>query len=149
MNRTTHFTKEQVERKWWVLDLDGMVFGKAAAIATKLIIGKHKPQFTRGQDCGDFVIAVNAGKIKVTGNKLSGKVYYRHSGYPGGLTSRTLQERLKSNPEELFRDAVRRMLPRNRLGRRLIHKLKAYSGADHPHKAQQPQLLQGELLDRI
>ncbi len=149
MNRTTHMNKERVERNWCLIDLDGAVFGRAAAVAAKLLIGKHKPVFTPGQDCGDFVIAINADKIKVTGNKLSDKRYYRHSGYPGGLTERTLAERLDRNSAELFRDAVKRMLPRNRLGRRLITKLKIYAGEHHPHVAQKPALYDAEQLKRI
>lgn len=149
MNRTTHMNKERVERKWYVIDLDGAVFGHAASLAAKLLIGKHKPVFTPGQDCGDFVIAVNVEKIKVTGNKLDDKKYYRHSGYPGGIRERTLAERIVREPEELFRESVRRMLPRNRLGRRLIHKLKVYKGPAHPHVAQQPEVYEGEQLKRI
>jgi len=149
MNRTSHFSKETVEHVWWVLDLDGMVFGRAASVAAKLIIGKHKPQFTRGQDCGDFVIAVNTDKIRVTGRKLDEKVYYRHSGYPGALKSRTFLERREANSGELFRDAVKKMLPRNRLGRRLIHKLKVYGGSDHPHKAQKANAVDADMLKRI
>lgn len=149
MNRTSHFTRETVERGWWVIDLDNLVFGRAAALAAKLIIGKHKPQFTRGQDCGDFVIVLNAEKVRITGNKLKVKTYYSHSGYPGALKAHTFSERIEDNPEELFRDAVRRMLPRNRLGRRLIHKLKVFRGSDHPHKAQQPQVVDAELLKRL
>lgn len=149
MNRTSYFTKETVERKWWLLDLDGMILGKAATFVSSLLIGKHKPQFTPGQDCGDFIVAVNSEKIRVTGKKLSDKIYYRHSGYPGGLKERTLAERLELHPEEVFRDAVKRMLPRNRLGRRLIHKLKIYKGAHHPHKAQKPELLGSEQTKQV
>lgn len=149
MNRTTHMNKENVERNWCLLDLDGAVFGRAATVAAKLLIGKHKPVFTPGQDCGDFVIAINADKLKVTGAKLADKRYYRHSGYPGGLTERTLAERLSENPAELFRDAVKRMLPRNRLGRRLITKLKVYAGPNHPHVAQKPVAYEAEQLKRI
>lgn len=149
MNRTSHFSKETVEHNWWVLDLDGMVFGRAATVAAKLIIGKHKAQFTRGQDCGDFVIAVNADKVRVTGSKFDEKLYYRHSGYPGALKTRTFAERMDANSAELFRDAVRRMLPRNRLGRRLIHKLKVYGGPEHPHKAQMPKSVDSHMLKGV
>ncbi len=149
MNRTSHFSRETVERGWWVIDLENLVFGRAATLAAKLIIGKHKPQFTRGQDCGDFVVVVNADKIRITGNKFKDKTYYTHSGYPGALKARTFEERLDINSEELFRDAVRRMLPRNRLGRRLIHKLKVFSGSEHPHKAQQPKCVDEELLKNL
>ena len=149
MNRTSHFSKETVDRGWWVLDLDNLVFGRAAALAAKLIIGKHKPQFTRGQDCGDFVIAINADKVRVTGNKFKDKTYYTHSGYPGALKERTFSERMAISPEELFRDAVLRMLPRNRLGRRLIQKLNVYSGTEHPHKAQKPKTLDPETLKNL
>ncbi|MEP0813861.1 MAG: 50S ribosomal protein L13 [bacterium] len=144
MNRTSFFNRNTVERNWLLVDLDGMVLGRAASLVAGLLTGKHKPEFTQGQDCGDFVVAINASKIKVTGTKLNSKQYFRASGYPGGIKVRTLSERMSRDSAEVFRDAVKLMIPRNRLGRRLIHKLKVYAGPDHPHKAQQPKPLKNE-----
>lgn len=139
MSTTPYYTKDRVERKWYVVDVSGQVLGRAAASVAKLLVGKTSPHFTPGQDTGAFVVVVNAGKVQVTGRKLTQKLYYRHSGYPGGLRSVALRDRLARNPGELFRDAVKGMLPQNKLGSRLITKLKVYEGSDHPHQAQQPQ----------
>lgn len=130
--------KGEVERRWFVVDASDKVLGRIATqIATKLR-GKDRPFFTPHTDTGDFVVVVNAEKIKVTGKKLNDKFYYRHSGYLGGLKVTPLKEMLQSKPEEVIRLAVKRMLPKNRLGRQLIKKLKVYRGPEHPHQAQKP-----------
>jgi large subunit ribosomal protein L13 len=130
------------ERNWLVVDAAGKTLGRLATQIADLLRGKGKPTFTPHVDVGDFVVVVNAEKIRVTGNKLAAKRYYRHSGYPGGLRSRTLAEQLERGPEEVIRRAVRGMLPRNRLGRKQLTKLKVYAGPDHPHAAQKPQPLE-------
>ena len=127
------------ERNWLVVDASGRTLGRLATQIADALRGKRKPDYTPHVDVGDFVIVVNAEKISVTGNKRADKRYYRHSGYPGGLKERTLQEMLDRRPEEVIRHAVRGMLPRNRLGRKQLTKLKVYAGPDHPHAAQQPQ----------
>jgi large subunit ribosomal protein L13 len=126
-------------RRWFVIDADEQVLGRVASEAAKLLRGKVKPSFTPHVDCGDFVIIVNASRVRLTGKKGERKVYYRHSGYPGGVRARTADERRRLHPDRLMRDAVEGMLPKNRLGRQLATKLKVYAGAEHPHGAQQPQ----------
>jgi large subunit ribosomal protein L13 len=132
------------ERNWFVVDATGKTLGRLATQIADALRGKRKPDYTPHVDVGDFVIVVNAEKISVTGNKLEEKRYYRHSGYPGGLRSRTLEEMLARRPEEVIRRAVKGMLPRNRLGRAQLRKLKVYSGPDHPHAAQQPEPMEVE-----
>ena len=127
------------ERSWLIVDATGQTLGRLSTQIADVLRGKRKPTYTPHIDTGDFVIVVNAEKIHVTGNKLRDKRYYRHSGYPGGLKSRSLAEMLERRPEEVIRHAVKGMLPRNRLARRQITKLKIYAGPDHPHAAQQPQ----------
>ena len=129
----------EIARNWYVVDADGQTLGRLATRIADTLRGKGKPEFTPHVDTGDFVIVVNAEKIAVTGNKRAAKRYYRHSGYPGGLRSRTLNEMLERRPEEVIRLAVKGMLPRNRLARKQLTKLKVYAGPDHPHAAQQPQ----------
>ncbi|MFN2469962.1 MAG: 50S ribosomal protein L13 [Gaiellaceae bacterium] len=131
-----------VERRWYVVDADGQTLGRLATQIAETLRGKRKPEYTPHVDTGDFVVVVNAEKITVTGNKLDDKLYYRHSGYPGGLRSRTLREQLDRRPTEVIRKAVQGMLPRNRLGRAQIRKLKVYAGPEHPHVAQAPQELE-------
>jgi large subunit ribosomal protein L13 len=126
------------EREWLLVDASGKTLGRLATQIADALRGKRKPEYTPHIDTGDFVVIVNAEKIKVTGNKLEGKLYRRHSGYPGGLHTRTLEEMLERRPEEVIRLAVKGMLPRNRLGRQQLRKLKIYAGPDHPHQAQQP-----------
>ena len=133
---------EDVQRKWLVVDADGQVLGRLATRVASILRGKHKPIFTPHVDTGDFVIVVNAEKIAVTGNKRAAKMYYRHSGYPGGLKSRSLNDMLERRPEEVIRLAVKGMLPRNRLARKQIVKLKIYAGPEHPHAAQKPETLE-------
>ena len=127
------------ERNWLIVDAEGQTLGRLATQIADALRGKRKPTYTPHVDTGDFVIVVNAEKIAVTGSKRTDKRYYRHSGYPGGLRSRTLEEMLQRRPEEVIRKAVRGMLPRTRLGRQQLTKLKVYAGPDHPHAAQQPQ----------
>jgi large subunit ribosomal protein L13 len=126
------------ERAWVVVDANGKTLGRLATQIADLLRGKRKPEYTPHVDTGDFVVVINAEKISVTGNKRAEKRYYRHSGYPGGLKSRTLEEMLARRPEEVIRKAVRGMLPRTRLGRKQLTKLKVYAGPDHPHAAQKP-----------
>jgi large subunit ribosomal protein L13 len=132
------------QRDWYVVDAEGQTLGRLATRIADTLRGKRKPEYTPHIDTGDFVIVVNAEKIVVTGNKLADKRYYRHSGYPGGLKSRTLAEMLDRRPEEVIRKAVKGMLPRNRLARAQLAKLKVYAGPDHPHAAQQPKPLEVE-----
>jgi large subunit ribosomal protein L13 len=129
---------EDVERAWYVVDAEGQTLGRLATRIADTLRGKGKPTYTPHVDSGDFVVVVNAEKIQVTGNKLDQKRYYRHSGYPGGLRSRTLREQLERRPTEVIRTAVKGMLPKNRLASRQITKLKVYAGPEHPHGAQNP-----------
>ena len=126
------------ERNWLVVDANGQTLGRLSTQIADALRGKRKPEYTPHCDTGDFVVVVNAAKIRVTGNKLSDKVYYRHSGYPGGLRTRTLGEMLDRRPEEVIRRAVKGMLPRSRLARQQLRKLKVYAGPEHPHAAQKP-----------
>jgi large subunit ribosomal protein L13 len=126
------------DRRWLLVDAEGKTLGRLATQIADALRGKRKPEYTPHVDTGDFVVVVNAEKIAVTGKKRSDKRYYRHSGYPGGLRSRTLQEMLDRRPEEVIRRAVKGMLPRNRLARKQLTKLKIYAGPEHPHAAQQP-----------
>lgn len=132
------------QRDWYVVDAEGKTLGRLATGIADVLRGKLKPEYTPHCDTGDFVVVVNAEKIAVTGRKRELKTYYRHSGYPGGLRSRTLEEMLARQPEEVIRKAVRGMIPRNRLGRAQLTKLKVYAGPDHPHQAQQPKTLEIE-----
>lgn len=131
----------EVERKWYVVDATGQTLGRLASRVATVLRGKHKPQYTPHVDTGDFVIVVNADKIKLSGRKLDQKVYYRHTGYAGGLKQTTARELLRNRPERMIELAVWGMLPHHRLGRRMIRKLKVYRGPDHPHQAQQPEKL--------
>jgi large subunit ribosomal protein L13 len=125
-------------RRWYIIDADGAVLGRLATKIANLLRGKTKPTFTPHQDSGDFVVVINAERLKLTGNKLDAKQYYSHSGYPGGVRQWTARRELAEQPERMLREAVRGMLPKNRLGRQLATKLKVYRGSDHPHAAQQP-----------
>ena len=132
----------EVERRWYVVDAEGQNLGRLATRIADTLRGKNKPQFTPHVDTGDFVVVVNAEKITVTGKKLDEKIYYRHSGYPGGLKQRTLREQLDRRPTEVLRTAVKGMLPKNKLAARQLTKLKIYAGPEHPHTAQAPQPLE-------
>ena len=138
--RTYSATADDVEasREWYVVDAAGQNLGRLATQIATVLRGKHKPLYTPGLDCGDFVIVVNADKVHVTGRKLDQKFYYRYSGYPGGLAEISLREQLAKHPERVIEAAVKGMLARNRLRRQLIRKLKVYAGPQHPHQAQQP-----------
>jgi large subunit ribosomal protein L13 len=149
MSNTPYFTKETVKRNWYVVDLEGQVLGRAAAGIAKLLIGKHRPEYQPGQDCGGFVVVLNADKVRVTGNKFYDKKYHFSSGYPGGLRTQTFEERLTKRPCEVIRDAVKGMLPQNKVGHRLITKLKVYTGSDHPHAAQEPETVGFEKLAKL
>lgn len=131
----------EITRDWWVVDAEGQTLGRLASRIALVLRGKHKPIYTPHIDTGDYVIIINADKIKVTGNKLDDKIYYRHSGYPGGLYERTLREQLARFPERPIEIAVRGMLPKNSLGRAMIKKMKVYASPEHPHAAQQPKPL--------
>jgi large subunit ribosomal protein L13 len=138
MNKT-HVTKPaEVERQWFVVDAEGQTLGRLASEIAKIIKGKHKPIYSPSVDCGDYVIVINAEKIKVTGRRLDQKKYYRHSGYMGGLTEISLRNQLERYPTRVLESAVRGMLPKNPLGRNMAKKLKLYAGSEHPHEAQQP-----------
>jgi large subunit ribosomal protein L13 len=139
--KTWNAKAEDVERRWYVVDAEGQTLGRLATRIADALRGKGKPTYTPHVDSGDFVVVVNADKVAVTGKKLDEKRYYRHSGYPGGLRSRTLREQLERRPSEVVRTAVKGMLPRNRLARRQITKLKVYAGPAHPHEAQRPEPL--------
>ena len=140
---TTYTAKPgEIQRDWYVVDAEGKTLGRLATQIADTLRGKGKPQYTAHVDTGDFVIVVNAGKIQVTGKKLDDKMVRWHSGYPGGLRTRTLNDMLERQPEEVIRLAVKGMLPRNRLARQQLRKLKVYAGPDHPHEAQQPRAVE-------
>lgn len=129
----------EVERRWYVIDADGATLGRLASEVAKILRGKNKPQYTPHVDTGDFVVIVNAEKVTVTGRKAEQKIYYRHTGYPGGLKSVSYEEMLERKPTEIIRKAVAGMMPKTRLGRRQFKKLKVYAGPGHPHEAQTPE----------
>jgi len=131
----------RAQRQWYVVDAEGKVLGRLATEVAKVLRGKHKPSFTPHIDMGDFVVVVNARGVRLTGKKLEDKVYYRHTGYPGGIRSKTAGKMLADKPESLVQLAVKGMLPKSRLGRKVLSKLKIYAGPDHPHEAQKPQPL--------
>ncbi len=139
----TYVTKPaDVERAWYVVDAEGQTLGRLASSVATILRGKHKPIYSPAVDCGDFVIVLNADKIAVTGRRLEQKKYYRHSLYIGGLKEISLRDQLQKHPERVIESAVRGMLPKNALGRKMFKKLKVYAGAEHPHQAQQPQPLE-------
>ncbi len=138
MKNTFMQPKETVERKWFVVDAEGMTLGRLATKVAHVLRGKHKPTFTPHIDCGDFVIIINAEKIVLTGDKLNKKMYYNHSGYPGGLRERTGKVMIEKYPVEMVERAIKGMLPNGRLGRQMYKKLFVYKGSEHPHTAQQP-----------
>jgi large subunit ribosomal protein L13 len=131
--------KDDIDQKWWLIDAEGRILGRMATEIADLIRGKRKPQFTSHLDTGDFVVVINAEKVKVTGRKLEQKKYYTHSLYPGGIKEQTLKELLDKKPEEVIQKAVWGMIPKGKLGRALYKKLKVYRGPSHPHEAQNPQ----------
>lgn len=139
--RTEVAKKETVNHQWFVVDAENIVLGRLATQIANVLRGKHKPVYTPSVDTGDFVIVVNAEKIALTGSKTVGKIYYSHSGFLGGIKSATAGEMLNTKPEEVIRKAVKGMLPKNKLARHMLKKLKVYAGASHPHEAQQPSAL--------
>ena len=138
---TTSIRVNEITRNWYIVDADGQILGRLASEIAQIIRGKKKPFFTPHMDMGDFVVVINAEKVKVTGNKEKDKTYFRHSGYPGGVTQINLRKVRQSFPERIITNAVKGMLPHNRLGRKLLTHLKVYSGELHPHAAQQPQTI--------
>lgn len=141
----TYYAKPQdVEREWLLIDATDLVLGRVATKVAHILKGKHKPQYTPHIDTGDFVIIINAEKIRLTGVKSTSKEYYRHSGYPGGLKVESFEEAMEKHPERVFEHAVKGMLPKNKLGRAMGKKLKVYAGSEHPHMAQQPREIKME-----
>jgi len=134
--------KEEVTRNWYEIDAEGKILGKIATEIAVRLMGKHKPSYTPHVDGGDYVVVINADKFAVTGNKMLNKKYYRHSGYPGGLKVRNLEEMLEKKPTEIIRKAVERMLPKNKLGNHMINRLKIYTGNEHNHVAQKPERIE-------
>ena len=141
-NKTFVPKKEAIERKWWVVDAENVVLGRLATRVAEILRGKNKPNYTPFFDTGDFVIVINADKVKLTGKKETQKVYYRHSGYLGGLKETSYQKMLSDHPERIVMHAVRGMLPNNKLNKKILKKLKVYTGSDHQHKAQKPEPLE-------
>ena len=131
--------KDDIIQKWWIINAEGKILGRLATEVAALLRGKGKPEFVSFLDSGDYVIIINAEKVKVTGDKLDQKKYYSHTGYPGGIREKTLREQMEKKPEEVIKKAVWGMIPKNKLGRAAYKKLKVYSGPDHPHQAQKPQ----------
>ncbi len=144
MERITPMDFKNIERKWHLVDASDKVLGRLASRIALLLMGKRKPNYTPHIDQGDFVVVINAEKVKLTGNKLENKIYYHHSGYPGGLKARKAKEILEKHPERLIKLAVKRMLPKNKLGRKMLKRLKVYAGDKHPHQAQKPQMIEIE-----
>ena len=140
--KTISIKKSEISKDWWVADAEDQVLGRFASKIAQILRGKHKPNFTPHMDMGDFVIVVNADKVKVTGKKETDKTYFKHTGYPGGGSETSLADLRRSKPERILENAVKGMLPHNRLGRSIISHLKIYSGTNHPHSAQQPQVLE-------
>ena len=139
--RTVSVRPQDVQHDWWVVDANGKTLGRLSTEIARRLRGKHKPEYTPHVDTGDFIVVVNVEKVHVTGNKAQDKLYYRHSGRPGGLKTRTFREEIAIHPERVLESAVKGMLPKNPLGRAMFRKLKVYAGPEHPHAAQQPQTL--------
>ena len=147
--QTRSIKPAEVEKKWHLIDAEGLVVGRLAVVIANHLRGKHKPSFTPHVDCGDHVVVINAGKVRMTGNKLTGKVYYKHTGYAGGIKETTPAKILDGRfPERVLEKAVERMIPRGPLGRRQMKNLKVYAGAEHPHEAQQPVTLDVGAMNR-
>ncbi len=139
IQKSTHYAKQgEVTRNWVLIDAEGAILGRLATQIAAILRGKTKPQFTPNSDCGDFVVVINADKVQLTGNKADTKVYYRHSGYNGGLKAESFRLAMEKHPEQVIERAVRGMLPKTTLGRQQLKKLKVYAGAEHPHAAQNP-----------
>ncbi len=140
--KTVSMRDQDVERSWWLIDAEGKTLGRIATEIARRLRGKHKPEYTPHVDTGDYIVVINADKVRVTGNKEKDKVYWRHTGYPGGIHGTNVATMRASHPERIIEKAVKGMLPRNPLGRAMYRKLKVYAGSEHPHAAQQPQLLE-------
>ncbi len=140
--KTVSMRAQDVERSWYVVDAENRTLGRLASAIAHRLRGKHKPEYTPHVDTGDYIVVVNAAKVRVTGKKETGKIYHRHSGYPGGIRSTSLNKLRQTHPERIVEKAVKGMLPRNPLGRAMFRKLKVYPGPDHPHAAQQPQVIE-------
>lgn len=141
MDKTYIPKSGEITQEWFLVDANDQNLGRLASEIARILLGKHKPNFTPGMDTGDFVVVINAEHIRVTGNKMETKVYYRHSQYPGGLKAITLRDQLRKHPDRVIRSAVWGMLPHNKFGRQIIKKLKVYAGPNHPHEAQKPRPL--------
>jgi large subunit ribosomal protein L13 len=140
VDKTTHFFRTgDTEYKWHLIDAEGKTLGRIATEIARLLRGKHKPTFTPNADLGDYVVVINAGKVRLTGKRAELKEYFSYTGYPGGATFRRFEDQLRKDPEKVFTHAVKGMLPHNRLGRQIIRKMKVYAGPEHPHTAQRPQ----------
>ena len=140
--RTYSAKPSEIEKKWWIVDAEGMILGRLASVLANYLRGKHKPTFTPHMDCGDNIVVINAEKVKLTGNKRTDKTFYWHTGYPGGIKSRTMDKILDGkHPERVLEKAVQRMISRGPLAREQMRNLRIYSGAEHPHEAQQPEVL--------
>ena len=142
IQKTHSTTPDEIERKWFVVDAQGQTLGRIASRIAPILMGKTKPEYVPNLDTGDFVIVVNCEKVHVTGKRMEQKIYYRHTGFPGGLRSMTLREMLNRDPERVITFAVKGMLPKGPLGRQMASKLKVYAGGEHPHEAQQPEVLE-------
>tara|TARA_B100000700_G_scaffold233954_1_gene259254 strand:+ start:325 stop:750 length:426 start_codon:yes stop_codon:yes gene_type:complete len=139
--KTTALRTQDIEQKWYLMDCSGKKLGRLSVQVANILRGKNKPEYTPNSDIGDFVVLVNAKKIEVTGNKAENKIYHRHTGYPGGIKKISFKDQLDKDPEKLIRDAVKGMLPKNRLNRQIINKLKVYNDETHPHEAQNPEVI--------
>lgn len=140
--KTVSANKDTVDKKWLVIDVEGQVVGRAASQIASILRGKHKPNFTPHADCGDNVIIINADKVRFTGNKINQKEYLRHTGYPGGQRSMSARMMMEKHPERIMEFAIKRMLPRNKLGNQLYSNLRVYAGTEHPHEAQEPEVFE-------
>ena len=139
--KTETLKSSEIVRDWHLVDAEDKTLGRLASSLASRLRGKHRPEFTPNADLGDYIVVVNAGKISVTGDKLNQKIYYKHSGYPGGIKSKSLDEVLKNSAEDAVRMAVKGMLPKNKLGKKMLTKLKIYKDAEHPHQAQNPSIV--------
>ena len=140
--KTISMRAQDVRRSWYVIDAENQILGRLATEVARRLRGKHKAEYTPHVDTGDFIVVINADKVRVTGNKTTDKMYYRHSGYPGGIKSLSFEKLRDTHPDRIIEKAVKGMLPRNPLGRAMLRKLKVYAGSEHPHSAQQPELLE-------
>lgn len=140
--KTVSMRDQDVERSWWLIDAENQTLGRMATEIARRLRGKHKPEYTPHVDTGDFIVVINADKVRVTGNKENAKIYWRHSGYPGGIKGTNVSDMRQTHPERIVEIAVKGMLPKNPLGRAMYRKLKVYAGSEHPHAAQQPQTLE-------